>query len=317
MQKIFKLVVVLSTALTGTALHAEKAVGFDNFLLKSPSHFSPSQNYQVRPQGRFEGFLGFESGSTEASAASNNKSIDITGNEIAVSGLFAPSELLVVGLNIDYITTEFKDDIKITATDIEPQVSFSLTPMFSLGLGVHIVSGKNESKLVVRDEDFTDQTVSFNYITLGATLHQNDWEGTVVFNTENKDDKKTYNNHASSFTLAGRYRVVPPLALGLSYSVSDESSLAKEGDTAEDQSRFGLHVDSIFTDSFTMEFAYFSTSAVSGTKGFDSSELIALAKFQISPTLDLGARLAYETQTQKNYGDTSIVRPGVFIRTQF
>ncbi len=316
MQKTMKFALALTGVLICPALHAEEG-GFENFLLRSPQHFSPSQNYQVKQQGRFEAFLGFDSGKVEGKNGASDQ--DVTGTDLGVAGYWSPDALFVVGLDVDYSNIKYEDAIDGKVTTIVPSIAFNVTPMFALGLQVNVATGsvdldgaaKDAANLLGRD---TSDDVSYTNVTLGATAHQNDWEATLAYTTESKDDKKVYNNSPATFALHGRYRFIAPFALGLSYQSKDWSNIAS---TDKDETVLGIHVDSQFTPDFAAEFAFLSTTNGGGADSRDSSEFVALLQYKIQPQYDIGLRLAYTTTSEDNAGDESVFSPGVFFNARF
>lgn len=305
---LLNVAVAAAGVFTASAVHAEEGA-FNNFLLRSPSIISPSQNYQVKA-GRFEGYLGALTGTFEPKAA-GAKNVDISGTEIGAAAQYAVSPMAVIGVDVDYLNTKV-DDTKANSTEISPAVALTLTPLFSLGLGAHLVSGTVDSGVAGAN----DENTSFNYFTVGATLHQDLWEATLVYNTKNKDDNKPQNNSPSRFGIHGRYRLMPALALGLSFRQSDTSALAPSGANVEDETQLGLHVESQFSEVFSGDFAFLSTSNTDGAKGDDSSELVALLQFKVNPTMEIGGRLSYLTSSS-DVADASVIRPGVFLTSYF
>lgn len=304
----FKLALAAVGVFSASAVHAAEGP-FNNFLLRSPSIISPSQNYQVQ-QGRFEGYLGAVNGSIDPKAPATSN-LDVSGTEIAAAALYALNPMAVIGIDIDYLNSKFESD-KANSTEISPSVALTLTPIFSLGLEAHLVSGTQDNPAPATG----DSDTSFNYFTIGATLHQDLWEATLVFNTENKDDKKPQNNSAQKWGIHGRYRLMPALALGLSFFQSDTSNLAPANVKTEDETAFGLHVESQFTDLLSGEFAFLATSDVDGASGDDQSEFIAMVQYKVNPGMDIGARLSYLTVSGDTY-DSSILRPGLFLTSYF
>jgi len=292
--------------LSGSGLYAAEGT-FNNFLLRSPSIVSPSQNYQVT-QGRFEGYIGSVNGSVDPKAA-NLDDIDTNGTEIGVAGHYAVSPMAVIGIDVDYENKKSGEE-KSNTTEISPSVAFTLTPIFSLGLAAHLVSGTEDVPTG------GDRDTSFNTFSIGATMHQDLWEATLAFNTESKDDNKPQNNSAQSFVLHGRYRVMPAMALGLSVFQRDTSSIAPSLVKAEDETGFGLHLESQFTDMLTGEFAFLSTTDVDGTSGDDQSEFVAMAQYQVNPTMEIGGRLSYLTSSGDS-ADVTAIRPGIFLTSYF
>lgn len=301
-----QVVLAAAAVFTSAGAFAQEAT-FNNFLLRSPSIVSPSQNYQVK-QGRFEGYLGSVNGTIDPKTEGVGD-IDVNGFEAGVGAQYAVSPMAVIGVEVDYLNTD-ADDADSTATEISPTVAFTLTPMFSLGLGAHLVSGS---------EDIPgggNSDTSFNYFTVGATLHQDLWEATLVFNTENKDDNKPQNNSAQSFGLHGRYRLNPALALGLSFFQRDTSSLAPSAVKAEDETALGFHLESRFTEQVSAEFAFITTTDTDGASGDDQSEFVAMGQYLLNPGMEIGARLSYLTSSG-SAADVTAIRPGVFLTSYF
>lgn len=306
-KNMFPVALVAVGVFSASAVYAEEGA-FNNFLLRSPSIISPSQNYQVK-QGRFEGYLGAVNGSIDPKLTGTSK-LDVSGTEVGVAALYAVSPMAVIGVDVDYFNSKV-EDFKSNSTEISPTVDLTLTPIFSLGLGAHLVSGTQDNAVGSGNTD-----KSFNYFTVGATLHQDLWEASLVFNSENKDDSKPQNNSAQSFGVHGRYRLNPALALGLSFFQRDTSSLAPATVKAKDDTAFGLHVESAFSEVLSTEFAFLATSNVDGASGDDSSEFIAMLQYKASPSLEIGGRLSYFTSSGDT-ADTSIIRPGVFLTSYF
>lgn len=305
MQKTLRLALLCSGFLLGSNVYSQEA-GFNNFLLRSPSIVSPSQNYQVK-KGRFEADLGLIAGNYDPKAPGADEE-DTDGFEAGVGVFYSPSAFYVLGLDIAHASSE-TGDLEGESTEITPAGSFNVTPMLSLGVAAHLVSG-NVDVAGGGDED-----VDFNYFTVGATLHEGPWEGTLVFSSENEDDDKPQNNSAQAFGIHGRYRFLPTLAAGLSFFQKDTSSLVTGAD-AEDETAFGLHLESRFTEVLTMEFAFIATADVDGASGDDQSELVALGQYALSPTMEIGGRLSYLTSSGDT-ADSDAFRPGVFLTTYF
>lgn len=307
MQKSLGFALVFSGCFIGSEVYSQEGgAAFNNFLLRSPSIISPSQNYQVK-KGRFEADLGLLNGSVDPKAAGADE-VDVKGTELGVAAYYSPSAFYVVGADINYETTE-ADDLKSNSTEITPAVTLNFTPMFSLGIAAHLVSGSDDIP------GGGDEDTSFNYFTVGGTLHEGPWEGSLVFSSENKDDNKPQNNSAQTFGIHGRYRIVPTMALGLSFIQKDTSSLVA-GANAKDETALGLHLESQFTDTFAMEFGFISTANTDGADGDDGSEFLALGQFELSPSLEVGGRLSYLTSSSDAY-DAEAFRLGVFLTTYF
>jgi hypothetical protein len=306
MTKYFKSILTGTALCAGTATAQTPAAGFDNFLLRSPSIVSPSQHYQV-PRGRFEADLGVINGDVDAKAPGASDG-SVNGLEAAVGGFYSPDPVAVIGLTVDYRNTE-ANSLDATSTEITPSVAFIPGPSWSLGLSAHLVSGSEDQA------GGGNSDTDFNYFTAGATLHEGLWEGTLVFSSENKDDNKPQNNSPQSFGIHGRYRIVPAMALGLSFFQKDTSGLAA-GTNAKDETAFGLHLESTFTDLITGEFAFISTADTDGASGNDESEFLALGQYRVTPTIKVGGRLSYLTSSNST-ADSTGTKLGVFLTSDF
>ncbi|MBC7658965.1 MAG: porin [Chitinophagaceae bacterium] len=282
---------------------------FNNLLLLSPQIISPSQTYQVTKAGRFEGYLGLLNGKIKPKGTANGGDTDVTGTDVGIDAYYAVNPMATVGVKLDYANGK-ASSLKNDSTEITPSVAVNLTEIFALGVSAHLVSGSADLP------GGRNENTSFNYYTLGATMHQGLWEATLAFSSKNKDDNKPQNSIAQSWGLHGRYKLMPNLALGLSLYQKDNSALSSGTAHAKDETGFGLHLESQFTDVFAGEFAFLSSADVDGASGDNGAEFLALGSWKVTPNMNLGARLSYAT-TSSNIADTTALRAGVFVSTIF
>ncbi len=279
MMRSFKWLLLSVSAISLPAFAEEQ--GFDNFLLSSPSIMSPSQYYQVKG-GRFEALLATGSSSFESKPSGvTNDSTNQALEAGYAQGLM--NNQLVIGADISFDTLT-QDDDKDTETTLKPTVAFNVTPLLSLGAALNVVSGKSEAA-------GSSESMSYNTFTIGATLHQDAWEGSVAVTTENKDDKKSQNNSPQVLSVHGRYKLMPVLSLGLKLDQTDHGALAAAGQTAETESAYSLILESGFSDEFGIEVAFQSASNVSGIKDTNSTLIFLGGQYKLASNLSIGAQI--------------------------
>lgn len=258
---------------------------FENFLLSSPSIISPSQFYQVKG-GRFEAQAGILNGSLESKDPTDGDA-DISGNILGVGYAQALNQQLVLAADVDYLSRKVESDgskYETTETVIRPTVSFSVSPMFSLGASVNIKSDKAE-------DDTDSESVSYTTFNLGATVHQDAFEASLALTTKNSDDEKPAADSPQIIRLHGRYKVLPVLALGVRFDQSDYPGIEPAGVTLETETSYGLILESAFNELASVEVAFLSTSNKFGRKGQDETDIHLGGAYKIASNIELGGRV--------------------------
>jgi hypothetical protein len=147
------------------------------------------------------------------------------------------------------------------------------------------------------------------------TAHRETWEGTIVLSTK-KDGGDDEMSIPQMVGLHGRYRIIEPITLGVSFEQRDFSAIASEDIDEEDETTLGVHMEAAMSENFAVEFDYYSKTAVDGAKDSDGSEFVLLGQTLLTPTLEAGAQLSYET-VEGDGEDTKLVRPGIFVSSKF
>lgn len=272
------------SAVSMPALAQETGAGFENFLLNSPSIVSPSQYYQVTG-GRFEALAGLLNGSFDTKPAGT--SADISGNALGAGYAQALNNQLVLGADVNYFSRKLEGsgfEFEDTETHIKPTVAFALSPIFSLGAAINIVSGSN-------DTPTDDESYSYNTFTVGGTLHQDMWEASLALTTKNKDDEKDDANVPQTLSLHGRYKVLPVLALGVRYDQADYPGIERTGETMETETSYGVIVESAFNEQSRVEVAFMSFANDGGEDGSDATRIFLSGGYDLAPNMELGAQI--------------------------
>jgi hypothetical protein len=267
------------------ALAQSEEAGFENFLLSSPSIVSPSQHYQVKA-GRFEALAGLRDGTYESKP--NGPEFDTGGQNLGI-GYHQALGQLVLGAEILYDTNTQEGngaDLEGNSTAILPSVAFAISPIFSLGARINIVSG---------EDDTLNGSVSYNYntFTVGGTLHQDAWEATLAFTTANEDDDKESANIPQTITVHGRYKILPVLALGLRYDQADYPGIEQPANPLETETSYSVILESAVSDNARVEVAFISTSNTQGADGDDMTEIFLSGGFDLAPNMELGAQIQF------------------------
>lgn len=303
MRSLLPILVLTAPLATATATFAEEGT-FHNFLIESPSIISPSQYYQVTPDGRAEAFIGVEDGKEDLDEVGIPDQ-DIKTTHIALGLAYVPLSDLVLNLDLVNIDSEI-GELDVTLTGVRVSAAYNVVPTLTLGLSANSING--EAKLGSLEAD-----IGYTTGTFGLTYHQDGWEGTLALTTENEDKDKTQNNSPQTIGAHGRYTINPGLILGLSFSQADYSALDEED---EDETGFGLHAESRLGEGFALEFAYLSTSNFGGTKNNDASEFVIIAAAEVAPRMEVGGRFAYETESGDD-SERASVEPGLFLSAGF
>jgi hypothetical protein len=278
----------------------EQGAAFENFLLSSPSIVSPSQYYQVKG-GRFEALAGVLSGTDEDKASGTES--DSSGQLLGAGYAQALSSQLVLGADLRYAAVKTDvgaGDVEGSSTEIRPTVAFTLTPMFSLGASINVVSGKF-------DTPAGDDSFNYNTFTLGGTLHQDLWEATLALTTANEDDEDLNANSPQTISVHGRYKIMPVLTLGARFDQADYPGIEPAGITLETESSWALILESAVSDNSRVEVAFLSTSNSGGSDGNDETELFLSGGFDLAPNMELGGQIRYttgESDTDESSGST-------------
>ncbi len=278
-----KSILLSLSAVSMPALAQEQEAGFENFLLYSPSIVSPSQHYQVKG-GHFEALAGLTNGTIKDKASGD--SWDSKGQVLGAGYAQALSNQLVLGADVRYIgskTTLDNGDYENSVTEIRPSVAFGLSPIFSLGAGVNVLSGKSDSPT-------GDDSYSANTFIVGGTLHQDMWEASLALTTANDDEDNFAASSPQTITLHGRYKLMPVLALGASFEQADYPGIEPAGSTLETETRYSVILESAVSDNSRVEIAFLSTSNSDGTDGDDATEIFLGGGFDLAPNFELGAQ---------------------------
>jgi hypothetical protein len=279
------------SAMSLPALAQEQGEGFENFLLSSPSIVSPSQYYQVKG-GRFEAIAGVKSGTSETKPATTDT--DLSGQILGAGYAQALSSQLVLGADVIYNTEKQEAggaDLEDSKTEIRPTVAFSISPLFSLGASINIVSGDDEN--LAGDSE----SLSYNTFTVGGTLHQDLWEASLALTTANEDDDKPAARSPQTIRVHGRYKIMPVLALGVRYDQADYAGVQASGELpeAETESNFGLTLESAISDNSRVEVAFQSVSNFRGIDGVDLTRIFLSGGFDLASNLELGGQITFDS----------------------
>jgi hypothetical protein len=306
----FLLPSALLSLVLAPSLLASEGNGFDNYLLSSPSIISPSQLYQVK-KTRGEATLLLLSGSFETKALGADSKVDVSGTGLGL-GLALPlaGGRIVGALDITQVTQknegEGGEGDKSSELDLAPAISFSVTPNLSVGVKASIVSGQE------KEEATEAEDVGYNYVTVGATFHVNQFEASFAYANENKDEKHPQNNRPSTLNLHGRYRLVPEIAAGVRYEQEKYSSL---NNNVEDADSLYLIVEA-YLEGVTAEASFGSLSSFGGAKDSDATSLGLIAQFHLSSAVQVGGTLGYLTLNSDTV-EYSLVRMGVIGTVHF
>lgn len=286
-----KCVLFSVSAMSLPALAQEQGAAFENFLLSSPSIVSPSQYYQVKG-GRFEAIAGVKSGTAEIKSA--NVDVDLSGQILGAGYAQALSSQLVLGADVLYNVDKREaggQDSEDNETEIRPTVAFSISPLFSLGASINIMSGEKEGS------GSNSESFNYNTFTVGGTLHQDLWEASLALTTANEDDDKPAARSPQTLTVHGRYKIMPVLALGVRYDQADYAGVQASGELpeAETESNFGIMLESAISDNSRVEVAFQSVSNWRGSDGMDLTRIFLSGGFDLAPNLELGGQLNFES----------------------
>lgn len=301
-------VMIALIGLGSTAVHAEES-SFHNILTTSRTIISPSQYYQHREGILLEADAFSSDGSVKIQAGQLRTDLDIKGAEFGVGGFIALSPNLVLALTANQSRVEYENTFKSKDTILQPSVTYSPVEGLSVAAQVNIY------RSTFKYEDSDDKTTKLNNFTFGMTAHQEAWEGTVVLSTkkEGGDDEASLPQEVG---LHGRYRMIEPITLGVSFEQSDFTGVAPEGADDEDETKIGVHMESAMSETFAVEVDYYSTTGVDGVKDSDGSEFVLLGQTLITPALEAGVQVSYSTVDASGI-DSKQVRPGLFVSAKF
>lgn len=285
------------SAVSLPAMAQESGAAFENFLLSSPSIVSPSQYYQVKG-GRFEAMAGVLNFTSEDK--DSGEEFDSSGQVLGAGYAQALSSQLVLGADVRYIgtKTDFQpSDLESSSTEIRPTVAFSLSPIFSLGASVNILSGKSDSPA-------GDDSYSANTFTVGGTLHQDLWEASLALTTANDDEDNFDASSPQTIAVHGRYKLMPVLTLGARFEQADYPGIEPAGATLETETSYAVILESAVSDNSRVEVAFLSTSNSGGSDGEDDTEIFLSGGFDLQPNLELGGQIRYTT-SESDESETS------------
>ncbi len=284
--------------------------GFHNFLSVSPSIVAPSQYYQVKEDIRAEGFLSLVNGTLHYKDQRVSRDVDLAGHEESASGFVNLGGGLLVGVETLFENRDYKDTEKHYNTTITPSLTYSILPNLSLGFAEEF------SHQVVNAEGGKSSKGQYHSFNFGVTAHEGNWEATAYGETENKDEDTPQNEHPGIYGVHGRYRFAQELVGGLSYQQSTYSDLHDPLFDLKDESRIGLHVESVTSESFALEIDYFNFQNQAGVSGQRANLFSLGAQALVSVNIEAGARLDIFSVDSKaiEYTQTS---PKVFIGLRF
>jgi long-subunit fatty acid transport protein len=228
---------------------------------------------------------------------------DSDGQLLGAGYAQALSSQLVLGADVRYASakTDFgTGDLESTNTEIKPTVAFTLSPIFTLGASINVVSGKADSPA-------GDDSFNYNTFTVGGTLHQDLWEATLALTTANEDDEDWNASSPQTISIHGRYKVMPVLTLGARFDQADYHGIEPAGTTLETESSWALILESAVSDNSRVEVAFLSTSNSGGADGDDETEFFLSGGFDLAPNMELGGQIRYltgESDASETSGNT-------------
>lgn len=300
---------IIALALLGSTAALAEESSFHNILTTSRTIISPSQYYQHKEGILVEADIASSDGSIKVEDGPLRTDLDIKGTAFGAAGFIAINPSLVLGLRALQDRAEYENTLKNKNIVLQPSVTYSPVPGLSVAAQVNIL------RTSFKAEGADEKTSKANNFTLGMTAHQEAWEGTIVLSTK-KDGGTNEQSIPQKVGLHGRYRIAEPITLGLSFEQRDFSAISGEGFDDEDETRIGVHMEAAMSETFAVEFDYYSTTAEAGDKDSDGSEFVLMGQTLITPTLEAGVQVSYATVDGDGI-DSKLVRPGLFVSAKF